>query len=262
MNTFSAVHLTYGDIAIAASLILISLGVSFFFSLRLEKSLIIASLRSVIQLSLIGLILGWIFAQNQAAPIIALLCIMTLIAATAARNRISKRYPGLLLDNLIALGTSCWLVTLITVLIILRLTPWYQPHYIIPLLGLILGNALTGISLASERFIDALHDKRERINASLALGATPHEACREFARSAVRMGMMPTINSMSVVGLVSLPGMMTGQILGGADPTQAVRYQILVMFMIAAGSALGCMIVVLRIRRRFFDSRDRLVIPQ
>lgn len=85
MSTFSAVYLSYSDIAIAASLILISLCVSFFFSLRLEKSLMIASLRSVIQLSLIGLILGWIFAQNHAAPVVALLCIMTLIAGRHCR---------------------------------------------------------------------------------------------------------------------------------------------------------------------------------
>ncbi|UJF24586.1 iron export ABC transporter permease subunit FetB [Suttonella sp. R2A3] len=260
MNTFSAISLSLSDLLIAALLIALSLIISLTLSLKLEKALIIATLRTVIQLSLIGLALSWIFAQTHVAPIIALLCLMTLIAAWAARNRISTPYRGLLWDSLLALMISCWSVALVVVWLILQLDPWYQPQYIIPLLGLILGNALTGISLTMEHLIDALHDKKAHINNALALGATPWEACREQARRAITLGMMPTINSMTVVGLVSLPGMMTGQILAGADPTQAVRYQILTMFMIAAGSALGCMIITLRIQRRFFDQRSRLLV--
>lgn len=107
-----------------------------------------------------------------------------------------------------------------------------------------------------------MHDKQTLIKARLSLSATPFEAVHMFIKSAVVAGLTPTINSMLVVGLVSLPGMMTGQILAGADPTQAVRYQIVTMFFICAGSTLSCTLVALLVVRRFFDKRGRFITPK
>ena len=253
--------LTYADIALASSLIIIVLLVSWVLRLRLTKTLVIAAVRTVIQLSFIGLILAWIFAREQWYEVLIILTIMTLIAGSAAKNRVKRTYKGLLVDTLVAVSTSAVLVTVIAISLILQVQPWYTPQFIIPILGLILGNSLTAISLTSNQLIENLHGQQGRIEMMLSLSATPFEAIHEQIRAAIINGMTPTLNSMLVVGIVSLPGMMTGQILAGADPTQAVRYQIVTMFLICVSSTLGCTISALLIYRRFFNKKQQFVLP-
>jgi putative ABC transport system permease protein len=123
---------------------------------------------------------------------------------------------------------------------------------------MILGNAVNGQSLAIDRLYAEVRARRDQIEALLALGATPWEAVRDCVRAALRAGMTPTVNSLMVVGLVSIPGMMTGQILGGADPREAARYQIVVMLMIAAAAAIGSMMLVGLSYRRLFTEDQAL----
>jgi putative ABC transport system permease protein len=125
---------------------------------------------------------------------------------------------------------------------------------------MILGNTLTAVSLGIERMTQELVSGRNTIEMILALGGTRWEAAQSAARQAVRAGMMPTLNQMTVVGIVSLPGMMTGQVLAGQDPESAVRYQIMIMFLIAAGSALGTVLAVLLTFRRLFSVDHRFMI--
>ena len=253
--------LTNADIALASSLIVIVLLVSWVLRLRLTKTLVIAAIRTVIQLSFIGLILAWIFAREQWYEVLIILTIMTLIAGSAAKNRVKRTYKGLLVDTLIAVSISAVLVTVIAISLILQVQPWYTPQFIIPILGLILGNSLTAISLTSNQLIENLHGQQGRIEMMLSLSAKPFEAVHEQIRAAIINGMTPTLNSMLVVGIVSLPGMMTGQILAGTDPTQAVRYQIVTMFLICVSSTLGCTISALLIYRRFFNKNQQFVLP-
>ena len=140
----------------------------------------------------------------------------------------------------------------------LQVQPWYSPQYLIPLLGMVLGNTLNGISLSLDRFMESLVNQRDQIETWLTLGATRWEAAHSQVREAIRVGMIPTINSMMVMGLVSLPGMMTGQILAGANPIDAVRYQIMIVFMIAAGAAIGIFSVVLLAFRTLFSPDHQL----
>lgn len=254
--------LTYGDIALASSLIILVLIVSWRLRLKLTKTLLTAAIRTVVQLSFIGLILAWIFAREQWYEVLLILTIMTLIAGIAAKNRVKRTYKGLFTDTLIAVSTSAILVTIIAIGLILRVEPWYTPQFIIPILGLILGNSLTAISLTSNQLVESFHEQQTRIEMMLSLSARPFEAVNEQIRAAVVNGMTPTLNSMLVVGIVSLPGMMTGQILAGADPTQAVRYQIVTMFLICVSSTLGCTVSALLIYRRFFNSRKQFILRQ
>ena len=255
------VFLTYGDIALASSLIIIVIILSWQLRLQLTKTLLIAAIRTVVQLSFIGLILAWIFAREQWYKVLLILTIMTLIAAGAAKNRVKRHYKGLLVDTLLSVSASGILVTAIAIVVILNVQPWYTPQFIIPILGLILGNSLTAISLTSNQLIESFHAQQGRIEMMLSLSARPFEAVHEPIRAAIINGMTPTLNSMLVVGIVSLPGMMTGQILAGADPTQAVRYQIITMFLICVSSTLGCTISALLIYRRFFNKNKQLILP-
>ena len=263
MNTSDdmQIFLTYGDIALASSLILIVLMVSWRLRLHLTKTLFMATLRTVVQLSFIGLILAWVFAREQWYEVLSILTIMTLIAGSAAKNRVKRRYKGLFIDTLLAVSVSAVLVTAIAILVILEVQPWYTPQFVIPILGLILGNSLTAISLTSNQLINAFYEQQARIEMMLSLSATPFEAVHEQIRTAIINGMTPTLNSMLVVGVVSLPGMMTGQILAGADPTQAIRYQIVTMFLICVSSTLGCTISALLTYRRFFNKNQQFSLP-
>lgn len=255
------IFLTYSDIALASSLITIVILLSWRLRLQLTKTLLMAAVRTVVQLSFIGLILAWIFAREQWYEVLVILTIMTLIAGSAAKNRVKRHYKGLFTDTLLAVSASGILVTAIAIVMILQVQPWYTPQFVIPILGLILGNSLTAISLTSNQLINAFHEQQGRIEMMLSLSARPFEAVHDPIRSAIINGMTPTLNSMLVVGIVSLPGMMTGQILAGADPTQAVRYQIVTMFLICVSSMLGCTISALLIYRRFFNKHKQLILP-
>jgi putative ABC transport system permease protein len=136
--------------------------------------------------------------------------------------------------------------------------PWYAPRYAIPLLGMMTGNTMTGVALGLNHLAQAAHGGKREIEAQLALGFPAAEAIAGPRREAVRTGLIPMINSMAAAGLVSLPGMMTGQILAGNPPAEAVRYQVLIMFMIAAGTGFGVIAATAIGARRLFDERQRL----
>ncbi len=244
--------------SLAALLMLVSVGLSAWLRLGLGRDILIASTRMVVQLLLVGLILGRVFRLGSPLPILAIGLVMTALAAQAAAGRPSRRYPGLLLDCFIAIFGSSFLLTGFALAGILRVRPWFEAQYAIPLLGMVLGNSLTSVALALDRFTTDLVTRRGEVETLLALGATRWEAAHPLIRTALRAGMMPTLNSMMVIGMVSLPGMMTGQILAGASPEHAVRYQIVVMFVHSASTALGCLGAVLLAFRALFDSRDRL----
>jgi len=142
------------------------------------------------------------------------------------------------------------MVMSVTILLIVRPQPWHSPHVVIPLLGMVLGNSLTGISLGLDRFLSELRNRRGEVETLLTLGATRWESCRDIFAGATRTAMIPILNTMSVAGIVSIPGMMTGQLLAGAPPIQAVQYQIMIMFVIAAAIALGVVIALAMTYRR------------
>jgi putative ABC transport system permease protein len=253
------IALGFWQLAIAASLIVVSAGISLLLQLGLEKRLILATVRTVVQLMLLGLVLRWIFEAGQWYFVLGLMAAMTLIAGWAAVRRVERRYAGLLLDSVLAIWVSSWCITAVGLFGVLGVEPWYRPQYAIPLLGMILHNTLNGISLGMDRFNSELAGKRAEVETLLALGATRWEAARGAMQDAVRTGMIPTINSMMVVGIVSIPGMMTGQLLAGVEPFQAGFYQMMIMFLIAAGSSLGTVGVVLLGYRRLFTPQHQFL---
>jgi putative ABC transport system permease protein len=253
------IPLTWGQVALAASLILISGAISLALGLGLERRLALAAVRTIVQLLAIGFVLRWIFAANRWYLVLGLMTAMTLIAGLSAIGRAKRRYRWLWLDSVMSTGVSAWLMVVIALVLILRVPNWYEPQYAIPLLGMILGNTLNGIALGTDRLGEELSSHRDQVETLLALGATRWEAARGPIREAVRTGMVPTINMMMVVGLVSLPGMMTGQILAGTSPLQAVLYQIVILFLIAAGTSLGTLGQVLLAYHRLFTPDHQFV---
>ncbi len=245
-------------LAISALLVLVCGVISVLLRLGLEKRLAIASLRTVVQLFLVGFILRYVFNLDAWWAVLGVMAIMIALAARAAVQRPSRTFAGAGLVALLSLVVSATVVTFTVTGAIIGVVPWYKPQYVIPLLGMILGNGLTGISLCVDQLLETLDQRRSHVEMQLACGATRWEAARGPLSDAVRRGMIPIINSMMVVGTVSLPGMMTGQILAGSDPLVAVKYQIMVMFMIAAGTALASMGMAMLVYRRMFNARHQL----
>jgi putative ABC transport system permease protein len=223
----------------------LNLILSFALKLNLSRQLLVASFRMVVQLLLLGQILHWIFALESPWLILAVLVFMSAVAGFSAVGRTKSRYPRIFLNSLLSVGLASMIVGSFGVFAIFRLEPWYQAQYVIPIIGMMLGNILNGISLGLDRFMSLLEERSHELESRLAMGATRWEAARSIIEESVRVGMVPILNSMMVMGLVSLPGMMTGQILAGANPIDAVKYQIVIVFMIASATACGSALVIL-----------------
>jgi putative ABC transport system permease protein len=249
---------TWPSLLLAGSLLVVNLGLSAMLRLGMGRRLLLAAARMVVQLFLVGLVLEWVFESANGPAVLAISLVMGVIAGATAASRTSIRFPAAYVDSVVVIVTTAFLVTGVSVLGILKPSPWWDPQYVIPLLGMLLGNALTGISLGLDRFLTGVLANRTRVEGFLALGATRWEAAREEVREALRVGLIPTVNSMLVMGIVSLPGMMTGQILAGAAPADAVRYQIMIMFMIAATVSTATFGVTMLAYRRIFTGDHRL----
>jgi putative ABC transport system permease protein len=254
------IQLTYWDLILPALLVVMDGALSLFLRLKLERQLAIATVRMVLQLVLVGYVLTFLFAAVSPLWTALAALIMVLFASREIVARQKRRLPGIWSYGL---GAGCTLlasgtVTMFALLTELRPDPWYHPRYVLPLLGMILGNTMTGISLGLDVLTNGVVRERAAVEACLALGGTRYQALLPVLRDAIWSGLMPTINAMAAIGLVSVPGMMTGQILAGVEPIDAVKYQLLIMFLIAGGTGLGTLAAVMGGARLLTDHRHRL----
>ena len=256
----NVISLTPLDLGITAILILILAGLSLLLRLGIAQQLLIAAVRTVVQLMLIGMVLTTVFEFAKLQWVALITILMLLIAGREVVARQQYRLVGWWGFGVgtLSMFISTFTVTILALLVIIGTDPWYRPQYAIPLLGMMLGNTMNGIALGLDRLTSAAREQRAIIEARLMLGQSWREAIRDIRRNSMRTGMIPIINAMAAAGVVSLPGMMTGQILAGSPPIEAVKYQILIMFMITAGTGFGTMAAVWLAARRLFDDRHRL----
>ena len=255
----NAPTITAAQLAIGSLLILTSAALSLVLHLGLARSLLVAAARSVVQLLLVGLVLHWVF-DLQSPWLVALVALFMVGAASwevhARQQRSFKGAWGL------GLGAAATVAATVAGaglgLAVLAHQPWWSPQVVIPILGSVLGNVMNGVSVTLNQFTTSVARERPAIEARLALGATRAEALGDLRRAAVRSGMIPIINQMSAAGIITLPGMMTGQILAGMAPFEAAKYQILVLLLLAGGAGLGAIGVSHWAVQRVSDARDRL----
>ena len=258
------ISLSAYDLMLAALLVLALAGLTARMQLGITQQLVIAALRTTAQLLLVGLVLKQVFDRAELPLIALMMLVMLTVAAWEILSRQKRKIKGWWGFGIsaISLFVSSFLITMIALLVIIKTEPWYTPQYAIPLLGMLLGNTMNGIALGMDRLIQTAWQQRAVIEQRLMLGQTAIEAIREIRHESMRAGMIPIINAMAAAGIVSLPGMMTGQILSGTEPVEAVKYQILIMFMISAGTGFGVVAVLHLIAKRLFDARDRLRFDQ
>lgn len=256
----NVISLSAVDLSVAAGLVLIVALLQWRMRLGNTRSLLIAATRTVVQLLLLGLVLKVVFADSGLFWITVMAIIMLLAAGREVMVRQKRRFIGSwgFMLGTSSMFVSAFSVTLLALMVIVQPEPWYLPQYSIPLLGMLLGNTLNGITLGLDNLTRSVWDQSAIIDGRLALGEDWSYAISDIRRDSIRVGMIPIINGMSVAGLVSLPGMMTGQIMAGAPPVEAVKYQILIMFLVAAGTGLGTITAIVIGCRRLFDDRERL----
>lgn len=247
-------------IGLAAMALLITGALSVAMQLGLARSLFIAATRMLVQLSLVALVLTWVFAQDSLYIVVGILLLMGAFATYEIRARQKVPFAGwwsLGLGGLPMIGVGM-IVLGFTLTTVIGPDPWYAPRYAIPLFGMLLGNSMTGVSLALDQMTRGARQRQAEINDRLALGMTRTKAMLPLVRDAMSTGLMPIINSMAATGVVFLPGMMTGQILEGADPENAVRYQIMITFAIAGTTGMSLLAAVWLSVARLTDNRHRL----
>lgn len=242
------------DILVALALILISMALSWLEKLDLEKDLLIGSIRSFVQLMAVGYVLQAIFNADKWYWVLLTLTVMTVVAGyTAAQRAKSIPHSKRIAILSVSIGSMGTLLILVGLGIIKN-----EPWYVIPVSGMIIGNAMNGAALAMNRLASEIKLRRAQIEAALALGATSRQAVDPALKAAARAAMIPNINTMLTVGIVTLPGMMTGQIIAGQAPSEAVRYQIVVGYMITAAVTIASLAAALWSYKQFFTKDHQL----
>lgn len=260
----NVIPLSIGELALAAALLVVLGLASWRAGLELERPLLVATVRLVLQLALVALVLEAVFSVARLHWIALIALVMLAISGREIHARQRRPFAGPWGYGIgtSAMFLSAFTLALFALAVLIRPEPWYRPQYAIPLLGMLLGNTMTGIALALERLTEGAWRQRGVIEAQLMLGATAREALAPLRRESARAGMIPTLNAMAAAGVVSLPGMMTGQILAGSSPALAVRYQILIFLLIAGATGAGTLMAIAMAGRRLFDDRHRLRIDR
>lgn len=223
-------------------------------ALSLNRRMIFGALRMTAQLTLVGLYLGYIFRLNNIAINVTWLLVMIAVANTHTLKSAHLAVHRFFAGSFIAISLGIGVTLSVFVLIVIRPQPLYDARYLIPIGGMILGNCLRSNIITLERFFSALRTNKKEYQTSLSLGATTFEAALPFARDALKAAITPTVSTMATMGIVSLPGMMTGQLLGGAVPLVAIKYQVAIMICILTASVITATLNVLIGIRIGFDS--------
>jgi len=256
----TAINIGWLELGFATFFIIVAAAVSIAMSLGMIRSLAIATLRTYLQLIALGFILAWVFQTASPWIVLAIFLFMMLMTAQIILQRVTQKPVHLYFNTFTAIFITTLIVTFSVTALIIQVEPWYDPRYVLTIGGMVLGNSMNGIALALERFFDDMRKRAAEVNQALAFGGTAWEVSFPSIRIALTAGLMPTINNMSAVGLVSIPGMMTGQLIAGANPVEAAKYQIVVMLMISAATALGAMMSVYLVYKRAFDRELRFIL--
>ncbi len=254
------VELDLIDLALSLGLIGIAIIISLWQRLKLENQVLLSAGRTLLQLLVIGYVLDIVFALDNWLAVLGIIAVMISIAAVVAKNRIDNNLPNLLPIVWLSIFASVAITLSYVIFIIVQPPNWYTPQYLIPLAGMLMGNAMTGASLAGDRLVSSIKQNHLEIETNLSLGATPKQAIFSYQKAAIFIGLMPILNNMLVVGLVSFPGMFTGQVLAGATPLNAASYQIMILFAIVLTNLIVTVLVTEGVYRRFFNESYQLTL--
>ncbi len=229
---------------------------------RLERQYLLGAIRALVQLWLVGYVLVWLFASQSILFLVLTIEFQILMGAYTAGRRQDSSTVSTLLALCIALHAAVVIIGGYLYWVVLSIDPFQAPHLLIPLMGMVIGNSANGAALSVHRLRSEIESHRGEIEAALTLGAKPGKALEPYIAATMRNALIPSINSMMLMGIVQLPGIMSGQMIAGIIPHQAVRYQIIVIYMIAGAVSLSCYITVKLEARNFFSKHWSLILPE
>ncbi|HEY4543331.1 MAG TPA: iron export ABC transporter permease subunit FetB [Tissierellaceae bacterium] len=248
-------QLTNKALILSSSLVMISIFFSYWQKLNLEKDIIIGTLRAIIQLFIVGYLLNYIFNLESYIFTTILLILMIYNASITS----AKRVPTIKNIKIISF-VSIFIGTTVTLFVLLiSKAIIYTPNEIIPISGMIISNAMVALSLSFKNLYSNFQSNKKEVETKLSLGANKYQASKNFINDAIRTGMVPTIDSSKTLGIVSLPGMMSGLILAGVNPIEAVKYQILVTFMLIATTSISSFIAIYLAYKSFYNENLQLI---
>jgi putative ABC transport system permease protein len=252
-----SIDVSLGEVAASIALLAVAAAISLWRDADLERDIGIALVRSFVQLTAIGYVIQAIFDADSLALVLALLTVMVVFGAFTARSRAS-RVPAAFLPLLVALAlAAAATLGLVVGLGIFDATP----RYLVPVGGMVIGNAMTASAVALNRLGDEMSDSRARIEATLALGATSREAAAPHVRRSLRSGMIALVDSTKTTGLIFFPGTMVGMLLAGADPVDAVRLQLILLYTLLGSVAIAALVSTTLAYRNFFTPAHQLRDP-
>ncbi len=222
--------------------------------LGVGKELLIGTFRTFVQLMAVGYVIQFVFDLERLQYQVLLLLAMVVVASFTARGRAKSMHGAFTIAFFsILAGVTCTVGVMLALKIIDT-----SPTYLIPLGGMMIGNSMNAVSLGLDRISSEVKDKRGEIETALSLGASPRRAIEPLARRSVRASLLPLMNTMKVIGLVHLPGAMTGMLLAGASPVEAAKIQLIVMYMLAASTTITVLVSSFFIHRAFFNKAWQL----
>lgn len=228
--------------------------------LGLERKVFLGIFRSSVQLLFLGFVLlGFIFSLHNPFVVFTYLTMMLLIAALEATGRQVRTYKGHYLDCLISSVVGGGFVGIYGSAVIFHPNPWWSPAVLIPTSGMIIGNSVSGPAVAVERLLSEIADKKHEAETRLAFGASDYESVLGIVKASISAALIPTMNQMAIMGLVSIPGMMTGQLIGGTSPAVAAEYQMAILYLLVTTATISSFTsVLLAVRHAVFDREHRL----
>ncbi|TCK93265.1 putative ABC transport system permease protein [Natranaerovirga hydrolytica] len=248
------------QLAVAYIFVIVLLTIVKYRKIDREKEILIASIRMTLQLILTGYVLSYLFDNPNPILVIAVFLLMQIFAISNILKRVKHSInPSLKKIIIFSMFIGTTITLMFFIIAIVRLSPWYDPRYFIPLAGMLVGNAMTGISLGVNHLISGMKKQRDKVEGALMLGATPKEASKPVVNEAFDSAFLPTINSMVGMGIVFLPGMMTGQILSGISPFMAIKYQIAIMLGILGSVTLTVILFVSLGYKTFFNKEYQMI---
>ncbi|KAH9846642.1 UPF0014-domain-containing protein [Lenzites betulinus] len=255
----STSQLSWGNVGLAFSFILLDGFISTTFGLGVGSSLITAAVRCIVQLSVVALILQKVFETNNPWAVAGMACLLNFMGtAETVVNKSKKRYDYMFPSVLLGMLGSTIPVSIIGTRFAMDVEPFWKPEQYIPIVGMLCGATISGIVVSVTYVLKEIYDNKDKVEMYLAFGASRFEACKPIARDALRLALTPNINQMSVIGIIAIPGMMTGAILGGSSVEQAARLQMVIMFMISSCTALSSIVVTIFALGVVVDSEHRI----
>jgi len=228
----SSLDISWLQLGLFSMILFIPLLINRYYQLDMTKDVIISTIRMLIQLVLVGLYLQYVFHLNNLIINISWIILMTLIGSSAIVNKVKLPHRLLFFPISCGLFWGLFPVLILLCLVIIKPQPFYSAQYIIPLAGMLLGNSLSSNIVAIQHLFEGFAQRTSEYEGAIALGATPFQAAKPFSVEALKKSQAPILATMTTMGLVTLPGMMTGQILGGVDPIIAIKYQFVIIIAI------------------------------